>query len=286
MIEKRIIINSPDNMWHAEICACRGANIEKLLYNGENVLNPLKSERQWEENPFICGSPLLFPANRTAGGRFSFGGKDYHLPITDEKSNVNLHGSLYCQTFSVKEITSNSVVLQFENNGEIYPFDFSLTVEYTLENGGLTQSFIIKNCGKTDMPYTFALHTTFYEPDHFSVPISLAEEKDARHIPTGRYIPLSEDEALYAYGIDPRGRAISGYYKANGNTAVVGKYSYTVSDQFDHFVLYNGGKNNGYLCIEPQVGAVDGLNITGGCRVIPAGKKDVLHVHIRTALKA
>lgn len=267
-------------MWHAEISACRGANTEKLLYNGENVLKPFVSVEQWRENPFICGSPLLFPANRTAGGRFSFGAKDYHLPITDEKSNVNLHGSLYCQTFSVKEIKGNSVVLQFENKGEIYPFEFLLTVEYTLENGGLTQSFIIKNCGKTDMPYTFALHTTFYEPDHFCVPISIVEEKDARHIPTGRYIPLTADEALYASGIDPRGRVISGYYKANGNAAAVGKYLYTVSEQFDHFVLYNGGKNSGYLCVEPQAGAVNGLNITGGHRVIAAGEEEVLCTHI------
>lgn len=280
MKENLIVINSPDNMWHAEISACRGANIQMLKYAGEDVFNPLKSRKQWKQNPFVQGSPLLLPANRTVGGKFSYNGADYFLPVTDKKNNVNLHGFLYRQPFSVVETSSNSVVLQYENSGEIYPFGFLIIAEYILKNNGLKQSFTIENRGKTDMPYTFALHTTFCEPDFFSVPIELSQEKDARHIPTGRYVPLSTAEYGYVSGINPHGISISGYYKANGNTARIGKYGYTVSEQFDHFVLYNAGGNNGYLCVEPQVGAVNGLNVKGGHREIAAGGRDVLCTHI------
>lgn len=279
------IIKSPDNLWHAEISACRGANIVNLRYNGENVLNPLESEKQWEENPFVQGSPLLFPANRTAGAKFSFGGAEYSLPVTDKKNNLNLHGLLYAKIFSVVKAKSDRIVLQYENSGGIYPFDFLITAEYKLQNSGLKQVFTIENRSKTDMPYTFALHTSFAEPYYFSVPISLAQEKNDRHIPTGRYIPLTDCEALYASGLDPRGIPISGYYKANGKTAIIGNYSYTVSEAFDHFVLYNAGGNSGYLCVEPQVGAVNGLNIPGGHRVISVGGRDVLYVNIGIAYK-
>ena len=280
MKEKLIVINSPDNTWHAEISACRGANIQILKYGGEDVFNPLENEKQWEQNPFVQGSPLLFPANRTVDGKFSFGGAEYYLPVTDKKNNVHLHGLLYSQPFSVVKTGNDSVVLQYENNGKIYPFNFLITAEYTLKNCGLEQSFTITNCGKTGMPYTFALHTTFRKPVFFSAPIMLAQEKDDRHIPTGRYVPLSSVEAGFAVGIDPRGIPISGYYKSGGNTARIGKYSYTVSKQFDHFVLYNAGGNSGYLCVEPQAGAVNGLNIPGGCRVIPAGGRDILCAQI------
>lgn len=273
-------INSPDNLWHAEVSACRGANITKLEYKGESVFNPLQNEKQWEENPFVQGSPLLLPANRTAGGKFTFNGKEYSLPATDKKNNVNLHGLLYCQRFSIVDNGANGITLRYENKGEIYPFSFCITAEYVLENDGLKQAFTIVNLEKTDMPYTFALHTAFAEPDCFSVPIVLAQEKDSRHIPTGKYIPLNSTEEKYVSGLNPHGIPVSGYYKANGNTAVAGKYLYTVSKQFDHFVLYNAGGNSGFICIEPQAGAVNGLNIIGGCRVIPAGKRDTLSVHI------
>lgn len=280
MKEKNISINSCNNRWHAEISACRGANIEKLTYDGENVLNPLQNERQWEENPFVYGSPLLLPANRTAGGKFSFCGANYELAITDEVNNANLHGLLYRREFAVADIKSDRAVLRYDNNGEIYPFAFSLTAEYILTDAGIKEIFTVKNRANTDMPYTFALHTSFCEPDSFRVPISLAQEKDSRHIPTGRYIRLNADEEKYISGCDPRGKAISGYYKSNGDTAIIGKYRYTVSEQFDHFVLYNAGSNSGFLCVEPQAGAVNGLNIPGGSHIIAAGGCDELIVSI------
>lgn len=274
------VINSPDGMWHAETSACRGANIEKLEYRGNNIFIPLEKEEQWKENPFVQGSPLLLPANRTVGGKFAFQGKEYRLRINDEKNNLNLHGLLYHQEFAVVKTEKNSIVLRYENTGEIYPFNFIITAEYTLESSGLKQKFVIKNTGKTDMPYTFALHTTFVEPKYFRVPISLAQEKNASHIPTGRYVPLNRVESGCASGIDPRGIPISGYYKANGNIAVIGNYRYTVSDAFDHFVLYNAGGNSGYLCVEPQAGSVNGLNIKHGCRIIPVGGEDILCTYI------
>ena len=273
-------INSPDNLWHAEISACRGANIIKLEYAGKSVLNPLQNEKQWKENPFVQGSPLLFPANRTAEAKFSFHGVDYSLPVTDKKNNLNLHGLLYCQKFSVINAEADKIILQYENKGEIYPFLFCITAEYILENGGLKQKFTIKNTGKTDMPYTFALHTSFCEPEYFCVPISLSQEQGERHIPTGKYLPLSSREAEYVSGTDPRGKTISGFYKLCGNTAVIGNYRYTVSDKFDHFVLYNAGGTSGYLCVEPQAGAVNGLNIPGGHRVIPVGGQEILCTYI------
>ncbi|MBO7520256.1 MAG: aldose 1-epimerase, partial [Clostridia bacterium] len=254
--------------------------MEKLEYKGKSVLNPLQNEKEWRENPFVQGSPLLFPANRTAGARFSFRGREYLLPVTEKDDNLNKHGLLYCQRFWVQKVLENSITLRFENTGEIYPFNFVITAEYTLENGGARQKFTIDNTGTTDMPYTFALHTSFLEPAYFRVPISYVHEKDEKHIPTGRYLPLSGVEAAYAAGIDPRGVPISGYYKANGHTAVIGDWRYTVSDSFDHFILYNAGGKSGYLCIEPQAGAVNGLNTPSGHRIIPLKGREILETFI------
>lgn len=273
-------IYSPDKRWYAEISAHRGANVIKLQYQGKDVLVPLESQKQWENDPFVQGSPLLLPANRTAGGKFTYLGKEYSLPVNDKMKLANLHGSLYRQSFSVLENKTDRIVLRYENRGEIYPFPFTITAEYTLENSGLKQEFVLQNRGETDMPYTFALHTTFCGPAYFRIPLDLVEEKDKNHIPTGRYLPLNAEEQQYVSGCSPCGKAISGYYKAGGHIAVIGEYCYTVSEQFDHFVLFNAGGNSGYLCVEPQAGAVNGLNMPGGFQVIPAGKDDILTVKI------
>lgn len=99
-MSKRFELNA--NKWYAEIDCDLGANITRLSYGGKYVYNPLNDPNLLKENPFIYGSPILLPANRTADGKFIFEEKEYRLPITEKSSNANLHGSLFKQKFTVK----------------------------------------------------------------------------------------------------------------------------------------------------------------------------------------
>ena len=132
------------------------------------------------------------------------------------------------------------------------------------------------------MPLSFGLHTTFREPDWFSVPLDSCQEKDSRHIPTGRYIPLNAQEQFYRTGSKSCGMAISGFYRSAGNTAYIGKdIRYQVTG-FDHWILYNGGGSGGYLCVEPQLGGVNSLNDRNHCPLIPG--KGAVHLETLIAL--
>ena len=62
--------------WRAEVSPTIGGNIVSLTYCKKDIYAPLKEEKQLEENPFIYGSPILLPANRTAGGKFCFDGTE------------------------------------------------------------------------------------------------------------------------------------------------------------------------------------------------------------------
>jgi len=261
-------IQSPNKKWLAEISASLGANITKLQYGNNDVLVPLKSKEQLERDPFLIGCPILFPANRTYRGEFEFGGKKYKLPINDTLGVANLHGSLHYQEFEVVEVTQHKAILSFCNINDIYPFAFTITAEYSLENNTFKQVYTIKNTGDTEMPFTFALHTTFVEPKNFSVPLDLHQEENEQHIPTGRYIELTEQEKQYTGGCIPQNIYIAGYYSSCGNVAYIGDYKYAVSENFDHWVFYNAGGKDGFLCVEPQCGAVNGLNIQDGYKVI------------------
>ena len=258
--------------WEAKIAPAYGANPIYVQYLGQDVLVP------WSEDirdPFIIGAPLLLPSNRTAGGTFSFGGKTYTLPINDSFQCANLHGSLYNQTFRILERNESYVNLVYENNGDVFPFRFRLLVTYRIEESGFISEYTIENPEESAMPISFGLHTTFREPDLFSVPLESCQEKDSRHIPTGAYIPLTAQEEGYCTGSASKDVVISGFYRAAGDTARIGAFGYQVTG-FDHWILYNGRGQSGFLCIEPQLGGVNTLNDHICCPVIPGNKKMIL----------
>ncbi|MEE1239192.1 MAG: hypothetical protein UHO61_04645 [Acutalibacteraceae bacterium] len=254
--------------WRAEVAPALGGNIVSLSYKGRDIYAPLESEKQLEINPYLHGAPILLPANRTAGAKFGFDGREYTLPLNEPATGAHLHGLVHRQSFTVKYCGEKEIKLIYENNGDVYPFPFLLEVDYTIKDGVFRQEYTVINTGKSNMPFTFALHTTFTEPNFFSVPIDLCQEKDSFHIPTGRYVPLNSQEQGYTSGSPSKGLIISGYYRACGHTAYLDDLKYTVSDTFDHWVLFNGRGESGLLCVEPQCGKVDGLNIKDGCKIL------------------
>lgn len=247
--------------WLAEIAPDIGANILRLQHSGKDVLVPLRSPERLKDNPYLQGAPILLPANRTANGEFIFENKKYFLPVNESGTNAHLHGLVHRQPFCVEKMIDNEITLFYENKSEIYPFAFRIEVVYRISNDSFWQEYSIKNMDMCNMPVTFALHTSFTEPDQFSVPIDCCQQKDEFHIPTGHYVPLNPKEQKFVNGSASKGIAISGYYKSCGNVSLIGDYNYTVSHHFDHWILFN---SEGVLCVEPQCGAVNGLNIADG----------------------
>lgn len=260
--------------WQAEICPRLGGNIIGLRCGGENVLRPLENEDDLKINPYLYGAPILMPANRTFEGKFTFEGREYMLPLNEPQNNCNLHGSVLYEAFEIVRANEKEAVLRLvDHECRSYPFPFALTVTYFLSESGLSADYEVENIGKGDMPLTFCLHTTFVEPTDFTCPIDMCQEKDSHHIPTGRYVPLNEQESGYAVSSPSEGLIISGYYRACGNMARIGDYKYTVSDNFDHWIFFNGRGESGLLCVEPQCGKVNGLNIPDGHKVLASGEK-------------
>ena len=55
--------------WEAGVCARFGGNMIYLRYDGRDVFRPLTDEELIAKNPYIQGSPILLPANRTYLGK-------------------------------------------------------------------------------------------------------------------------------------------------------------------------------------------------------------------------
>ena len=273
------VIKIKSSKWEAAACPRLGGNLISLSYDGKNVLRPLVDEAQLDINPYLQGAPILLPANRTYLGKFSFEGVDYSMPVNEASTNSHLHGLVHRQAFELVAYTETSVTMKYNNvAGPVYPFDFEMTVTYSIDHDGLSQSFEIKNTGSKNMPYTFCLHTTFMQPEHnFTFPIKERQEA-INDVPTGRYIELNETEKRFVTGSPAKDVTACGYYSALGHTVTVDEFKYTVSKNFDHWITWNAHGKEDYICLEPQAGKVNGLNIPDGHIVVAPGE-----VHVYSA---
>ncbi len=269
-VKDTIVIKSGN--WEAGVCPRLGGNIIYFRYCGKDIFNPLVDEKQLEADPYLQGAPILLPANRIYKGEFSFEGVDYTLPITEPRTNSHLHGLVHRQPFTLVDSGEDFVTMAFSNKGLVYPFNFDMKVTYRLDAEGLSQEYDIVNTDTKNMPYTFCLHSAFVEPESFTLPVCKRQEHDEIDIPTGRYLELNEQERGYVTGSPSKGLEIVGYYEATGHTSRVGDFLYTVSDNFDYWILYNGRGVSGFLCLEPQAGKVNGLNIDDGYKLLTPGE--------------
>ena len=261
--------------WAALVCPRLGGNVISLTHCGKDVLVPLVDEAQLEVNPYLQGSPILFPANRTNFAKFKFEGNDYTLPLNEEWSQCHIHGFVHRRSFELVEKKDNEITLKYvyDKIDEWFPFMCEIWVTYTLDQRGFTQSYTVKNIDTRNLPVVFCMHTTFVEPDIFVLPISMRQDRVGGQA-NGFYVHLNPQEDRYVTGSPSKNVNVDGYYLSSGHKTVVGDYDYTVSDEFDHWVLYNGNGKGNFICIEPQCGMVNGLNHPApkGHRVVAPGQ--------------
>jgi aldose 1-epimerase len=248
-----------------------------MSYNGKELMRTPCDMEELRRRPCLYGLPLLLPANRLADGTFWFGEKEYHLPINEPAFHNHIHGRLKDAPFYVKSQDPTRIVTYLENKGEYYPFPFTIEIEDSLSDSGFMRILRLKNTGESPMPYTLAFHCAFAQPASFRVPIAQRCEMDERYLPTGRLLPLDPRQKQYKTGMIPDGNKISGVYTSSDHTVCIGDFIMKVSENFDHWVLFNGTGNEGYLCIEPQCGAVNGLRSEQHC-VIEPGEQEIFTI--------
>lgn len=269
---KDTVIDLKSGDWAAHVLPYYGADLIALSYKGEMVLRVPGSREEFAKNPFLYGSPLLFPPNRTENGEFSFEGRIYQLPVNEKERRNHLHGMMFHAPFSVEKAGKEELVCSYQNKGERYPFPFTATFRYRVAATGLKVEVSIKNDGSVRMPAVIGFHTTFVKPELFTAPIERRWERDDRLLPTGVLLPLNQMEQEIKSGCRIGVRKLAGYYTSSGHEVRLDQFVMRTSEEFCQWVLFNGEGSEGYLCVEPQTGPVNGLNLPGGFVVIDPGR--------------
>ena len=246
----------------------------------------------FKANPGIYGIPVLFPPNRFEDGKFPWEGKVYELPVNESATGNHLHGYMHTLPWDVVHYSSDAyeskvIISQKVSEGHLYkkyfPFEFTITLHYTLSDAGLQQQVTVKNEGSERMPNLLAFHTAINAPfipkssaSDYVVKVTIGDrqELDERMLPTGRIQPLTADEQLMkSEGVNPYFASMDNHYTSspqNGrnmmeltDTRTGDKLIYDVGTAYKHWMIWNNVACGQYFCAEPQMSLVNAPNIEG-----------------------
>ena len=185
---KPVVITDAASGSSAQILVSQGFNCFdfRAVTSGGKTVDVIEAEDNYadgDKRPSANGIPLLFPfPNRIREGRFSWDGKDYHLPedlaAYDGAGNA-IHGFCYDRPWRVVEQNDNSVVGEFqlsvdaEDRLELWPADFIIRVTYKVQGTTLHADIEISNPDERPLPWGFGTHAYFKLP--------LSDDSDPKH---------------------------------------------------------------------------------------------------------
>ena len=132
------------------LASSKGAELQSVVRNG--------AERLWSGDPAVWGrrAPLLFPLiGRLRNGWYANDGKRVGAPM---------HGFCRDRAFAVEQVSDSHVrfeTVSDEGTRAVYPFDFRLCVEFSLEDNAIVKSHIVENTGNAPMPFELGGHEAY-----------------------------------------------------------------------------------------------------------------------------
>jgi galactose mutarotase-like enzyme len=248
----------------------QGAELQSI-YNKHTKLEYL-----WNGDPAYWAkhSPVLFPiVGELKNQQYTYQGKTYQLSrhgfARDKQFNITDHGD-HTVTFT---LTDSPETL------EVYPFHFSFSIQYTIDDNRLYVVYEVTNTGKDTMYFSVGGHPAFNVPltdktsfeDYYLV-FSRVEN-------TARY-PLSSGGLIEAQPVPMLHNAEKLPLKHSlfYEDAIVFKHLQSASitlesdkndrglifyfEDFPYLGLWSK-KDANFLCIEPWCGIADSVNATG-----------------------
>lgn len=227
------------------------------------------AELLWVGDPAYWGghAPVLFPiVGALRGGKADYHGKEITL---------SQHGFARHREFTVTAQTDTAVTLTLRADDETrkqYPFEFALSVTYTLHEDGFTTAFCVKNSGDEPLPFSIGGHPGFNLPlgeaaafEDYTIVFEQDEQQvcpgvvmgqglitpdESNYTLNGREIPLTHElfyhDALIFEGL--RSRTVQVVNKTTGHGVEMD------ISQFPLLGIWSAQNDGPYVCLEPWTG--------------------------------
>ena len=133
-----------------------GATLRSLSFEGRDLVVPFEAD---VVRPAFRGATLAPWPNRVTDGRYSFGGADYQLALTEPDRSHALHGLVAWANFAYVSSSESSVSLATTIEAQSgYPFRVDVLVEYLLDESGLRETVTATNTGTDAAPWGTGPH--------------------------------------------------------------------------------------------------------------------------------
>lgn len=245
----------------------KGAELQSLYRTDLGV------EYLWNGDPAFWGkfSPVLFPiVGGLKDNTYFYKGQPYHL---------GRHGFARDRVFEIAAQSSHHIVFVLNSDAatkQVYPFDFSFELSYTINGDTLTVGYKIINTGNEVMYASVGAHPAFKIPltdgttyEDWHLEFAQAEHRgkwpltkdgliEAAPIPclnNTQTLPLNKPlfygDALVFKDLQSKSISIKSNQSVHG-----------VNMQFDGFPFYGlwAAKDADFVCLEPWCGIADSAN--------------------------
>ena len=244
-----------------------GAELKSLI----NIANG--TEYIWQANPAFWNrsAPILFPIVGEV--------KNNAITVNGEQYALNRHGFARDSVFTVLQSSDTMAAFTLQSTADtqkIFPFGFSFTVIYTLENNSLKTTFRVENISQQTLYFSVGAHPAF-------------------NLPTGNitdyYIEFEKPEHLHRHLLannlfsGETEEVIKNSNKLDLNTALfdkdaivfkhpqskvmtlkskTGDYAITMHyDGFPYFGIWTKPNCEQFICLEPWCGLADNAAFNG-----------------------
>lgn len=217
----------------------------------------------WDE-----GDSALFPmvplANRVAGNRFAFQGRNISLPQSPVDEHFFLHGDGWQARWQVASRTDTACVLTLRRQHDC-GFDYQASLRYRLSEHVLRAELTLTHLGSQPMLYGLGFHPWFYFDARSRLQFSASGywPEGEHHLPLGwqSEIPSDMDFSTARQGGD---RWLNVGYSGWNGVALIERdvMRVTIIAQTPWLMLFRmSGKS--FLCFEPQSHPVNAHNMAG-----------------------
>ncbi len=255
----------------------KGAEISSVVKDGLEYI--------WQAKPEVWArhTPILFPlVGRLKENKFSYKENSYSLPQ---------HGFARDKEFTCVSQKENAISFELQSDTDTknnFPFDFKLTITYTLKDDSVSCSYEVINPSSDILYFSLGAHPGFKTDDLNSYTLRfaakqyditllenglLSDKKEKLHIHTGE---LSLDTTLFESDAlvfeDTQVEAVE-LVSPNGKGVEL------TCKGWPYFGIWSKKECHDFICLEPWYGIADTVNSNGditqkkGMIKLDAGKK-------------
>jgi galactose mutarotase-like enzyme len=240
-----------------------GAELQSVFNKASNL------EYMWQAEPTVWArhSPVLFPiVGRLKDDTYNYNGKEYKM---------GQHGFARNKAFQVIAQTPTMVSFQLSEDEEtlaIYPFKFSLTLSYILNEQELTLQYEVKNTDTQSIYFSIGAHPGFRLPlfdneqyEDYFISFNQAEKAESYLIDGGlisnqtKAVFINPNQLNLNKEIFLQDALVFKNLHANTLTLRSKNHAHGLSLAANHFPFYGiwAQKNADFVCLEPWCGIAD-----------------------------